>query len=155
MGHTARTRNKRNGPDYRLINRRNCKEQTTCRKCVVDRRRIIRFILQKMCVCACVCVCVLMCVYVCWCVCVCVDVCVYVCWCVEPLKVADLSICKWVIVIKVKSIRVSLKRVTPRLMEQISAPFERPCSATIVMNRLTFDRANYKQIRPTQGRGSI
>ena len=46
--------------------------------------------------------------------------------------------------IKIKSIPVPLRRTTPRPMEQVSASLERPCMLSIVVNRLTFERANYK-----------
>ena len=49
-----RTKNKRNGPDYRLIIRRYSRKQTTYRKFVVDRRTIIKFILEEVCVLVCV-----------------------------------------------------------------------------------------------------
>jgi hypothetical protein len=54
MGHIVRTKNKRNGPDYRLIVRRYSIEQNTYKQFVVDRRTIIKFTLEKVCVCVCV-----------------------------------------------------------------------------------------------------
>lgn len=57
---------------------------------------------------------------------------------------ADHRIYFGAVVIKIKSIPVPLKRVTARSMEPISASLETPCSVSIVMNRLTFDRTNYK-----------
>ena len=57
---------------------------------------------------------------------------------------ADHRIYCYVFVFEVKSIPVLLKRATPRPMEQISASLERPCSLSIVLNRLNFERAKYK-----------
>jgi hypothetical protein len=51
MGHIVRTKNKRNGLGHGLIIRRYSREQNTYRKSGVDRSTIIKFILEKVCVC--------------------------------------------------------------------------------------------------------
>jgi len=57
MGHIVYTKYKRNGTNYRRISRRYSREQTTCMRFVVERRMIIKFILEEVCMCVCLFVC--------------------------------------------------------------------------------------------------